>query len=238
MGPFVRESLDIPLPFSVHVSQCDHLQTSLAGVTWLPGAFLRPVSSVKDHSPNCPSSEESGGRTAAFSMMVAVFAVSLLPGLVLAQCPVAGTIGCGQVINSTTVGGPSNINLYSCVAWNESGPELIYEFVSVDHAIVNVGLSNLGGIDLDLFVLPESCDPNQCLAFGNNVATFSAQKDETYYVVVDGFTGAAGSFTLTMSCLFNSIFEDRFELQLPASAGRVSSRPFNAGQGSARLPPD
>ena len=193
---------------------------------------------MKDHCPNRLATREPAGRTAAFSMMVAIFAVSLLPGLVLAQCPVAGTIDCGQVINSTTVGGPSNINSYSCVGWIETGPELIYEFVPGDQAIVTVALSNLGGIDLDLFVLPESCDPNQCLAFGNNVTTFSAQQDKTYYVVVDGFAGAAGSFTLTMSCLFNSIFEDRFELQLPASAGHVSSLPFNLGQGPGRLPPD
>ena len=52
--------------------------------------------------------------------------------------------------------------------------------------------------DLDVFIL-SNCDKTNCLAVGDFVAT-CAVTPGTYYIVVDGYVGHVGTYTLTVDC--------------------------------------
>jgi hypothetical protein len=52
---------------------------------------------------------------------------------------------------------------------------------------------------LDTFIL-SSCDENSTLAYGDEVASFSNAPPSTYFIVVDGYQRASGSYTLDISC--------------------------------------
>jgi hypothetical protein len=112
-------------------------------------------------------------------------------------------LSCGDEDSWTNWGSGStnNIDQYSCVGWEESGPEYTYVFRPETSEAVNVCLSNLSS-DLDLFLVDESggCDGGNCAQFGNSCIGFDAVAGEQYYLVVDGYLGALGSFDIDLSC--------------------------------------
>ena len=60
-------------------------------------------------------------------------------------------------------------------------------------------------VDLDVFVVEDpgdgSCDPDlSCLAFGGTSTTFDAVAGRQYFIIVDGYEGASGDYTLTFTC--------------------------------------
>ena len=95
-------------------------------------------------------------------------------------------------------------NVYPCSGWDATGPELTFEFVADGTGQVTATLSDIEtGQDLDIYVLAEvgaGCDVNDCLGYGNTDVTFEVASGSTYYLVVDGYEGAAGSFTLDVEC--------------------------------------
>jgi hypothetical protein len=122
------------------------------------------------------------------------------------SCAVTQSASCGATVVSDTTdpNATSMISGYSCSSWDASGPELVYAFVASASGPVTASLSSIeAGQDLDIYVLEDvgtGCDADQCLAYGNSSATFTAVAGQTYYLVVDGYNGAAGSFTLEVGC--------------------------------------
>jgi cysteine-rich repeat protein len=122
------------------------------------------------------------------------------------SCTTDFALTCGERDGwSTTFTGATDlVDFYSCVPWNESGPEYAYTFTAPRSGAVTVAVTTSGGLDLDVFVLgPESagvCDSSTCLAGGDRAATFVATLGQTYYVVVDGYLGAEGSYEVSVSC--------------------------------------
>jgi cysteine-rich repeat protein len=119
-------------------------------------------------------------------------------------CAPAYDLACGSADSWSTenVGSTDLLDGYSCSTWNESGREYAYRFISDVTGDVTVNLSDLA-VDLDLFVVSESgagCDANGCVSHGDNTVTFAATAGETYYVIVDGFNGASGSYTIDLAC--------------------------------------
>lgn len=114
------------------------------------------------------------------------------------DCSNAISLNCGQTYNGTTVGQPSNVDLYNCVGWDQSGPERVHVITTTATGDITAALSNLS-VDLDVFIL-SSCSENACLAYGDDVATLNNAPPGTYYIVVDGYMGAAGTYTLTVNC--------------------------------------
>ncbi|RPJ49191.1 MAG: hypothetical protein EHM19_00970 [Candidatus Latescibacterota bacterium] len=114
------------------------------------------------------------------------------------DCTGAEAIACGQVVSSTTVGGPNNVAAYSCVSWTENGPEKVYVLTTTGINTITATLSGMT-VDLDVFLL-SSCSEAACIAYGNTIATATCKPAGTYYVVVDGYGTAAGAFTLTIAC--------------------------------------
>lgn len=116
-------------------------------------------------------------------------------------CANATTIECGQTVSGTTVGLSNNIVVYDACSNGqiESGPEKVYVITTLATGDLTASLSNLGSNDLDIHIL-DACDSNNCVARDDNSATYNDAPPGTYYIVVDGYQGAQGTFDLTVTC--------------------------------------
>ena len=97
--------------------------------------------------------------------------------------------------NGSTFGAPSYVSSYNCSNWYESGPEKVHVITTTVTGDLTATLSNLSS-DLDVFIL-SACNPSSGVAYGDNSATYSNAPPGTYYIVVDGYMGASGPYTLT-----------------------------------------
>ena len=103
-------------------------------------------------------------------------------------------------------GSTNAITTYSCnPTYNYSGSEYTYTFVAAADGPVTVTLANetAPNQDTDVLVLQDNglgCNPASCIASGTSSAQFTAKAGVTYYVVVDGYQGANGSYDLTFTC--------------------------------------
>ena len=119
---------------------------------------------------------------------------------------------CGQQVSGDTTGYPNGCQDYSCSAWTESGPEVIYSLsLPTDGTwAFTATLSNMGGVDLDVFVLSSSgCSSGQCLtpnSYGNQTVAVENVPGGQYYIAVDGYNGAAGSYTLDLTCNLRQVY--------------------------------
>lgn len=107
-------------------------------------------------------------------------------------------INCGQTISGNTNDGINNVNTYGCIGWNETGPEQVYMLTTTERSTISATISDAGA-DLDVFIL-EVCSETSCVAYGNAIATLADANAGMYMIVVDGRNGAAGSYSLTVSC--------------------------------------
>ncbi|MCF8298474.1 MAG: C10 family peptidase [Saprospiraceae bacterium] len=116
------------------------------------------------------------------------------------NCSGAYSLTSGTAYNGTTIGGNSNVSTYSGApsSWTETGPEKVHTISISGTTSLSASLTNLGTNDLDVFIL-SSCNNNACVAFGDNTASLTNATSGTYYIVVDGYGGASGSYTLTVS---------------------------------------
>ncbi len=121
-----------------------------------------------------------------------------LPATNALDCAGAISISCGDVVAGDNTNGVNNANLYSCVGWDESGPEVVYELVLATDMIVTATISNYSA-DIDIFLL-SACDENACLEYGGITLTSDCLPAGTYYIVVDGYNGATSAYDLAVSC--------------------------------------
>ena len=103
--------------------------------------------------------------------------------------------------DGTTADGMSRVDSYSgtgCFQSDETGREKVHTITTTAPGDLTATLSNLNGIDLDVFVL-DACDPeSSCVACGDVSATYNDAPAGTYFIVVDGNDGASGAYTLTV----------------------------------------
>jgi len=130
-----------------------------------------------------------------------------------AVCTAGWTLTCGgsDTWNNGYSGATDNIDYYPCVGWNETGPEYAYSFTPGSSTQVTVTLSNMTA-DLDVFVLDGSsgrCSSSACIAYGNTTTSFEASAGRTYYIVVDGYYGSVGSYTVNVSCATTAPGQER-----------------------------
>jgi len=119
------------------------------------------------------------------------------------SCAPIGTIACGQTVTGETTGNSGLIGPSPCGLREETGPEVVYTFDDPTAGSVRFTLSDLED-DLDLFVLQGACDTDRCAAWSatldDEVAVVDTTAGGPFYIVVDGFLGAAGPFTLRAEC--------------------------------------
>lgn len=125
-----------------------------------------------------------------------------------AVCADALPLRCGDRFNHSTLiqGRPNVWSGYSRTARLENGPETIYELTTEASCKATVRLTNLT-VDLDVLRL-EQCDPWSSTVAASTpldiqddeVIEFDTQAGVGDLVVVDGYAGAAGEYTISVDC--------------------------------------
>jgi hypothetical protein len=102
--------------------------------------------------------------------------------------------------DGNTMEGLPMVNTYSCDEWDYSGPENVHSITTTSFGDIAATLSNHAD-GLDVLIL-SGCDPDSCIAYaygpGTITATYTDAPAGTYFVVVDGYGGASGAYTLTV----------------------------------------
>jgi len=123
-------------------------------------------------------------------------------------CKPDWTLKCGgtDTWGNDKSGATDVVTTYGCSPFDYTGPEYTYTFKAPYDATVTVALSGEKA-DTDVIVLEaagQGCDPDQCRDWDYSSVTFEAEKDKTYYFVVDGYEGgvlpAAGAYTIKLTC--------------------------------------
>lgn len=108
-------------------------------------------------------------------------------------------ITCNARVVNTTAGAAAWAASYACAPWwPETGPERVFALTVNTTGTLDALLSGLQS-DLDVFLLADA-RTTSCLAHGDNSLTLPALAPGLYYLVVDGFNGAAGPFQLDVWC--------------------------------------
>jgi len=126
------------------------------------------------------------------------------------QCAFPIRLDCGNGFNHSTLihGRPNTWSSYSSTQRAESGRETLYGFSSPERAQVTVRLRNLH-TDLDLLLTPrcDSISSSKASSTPLDLQTeetleWTSKAGEFWYVVVDGYAGAEGDYTLEVDCVF------------------------------------
>jgi len=112
-------------------------------------------------------------------------------------------LNCGDQYVGTTSGLKNYYSQHGASGSGWTGGESVFEFTTTGGQVT---IDLIVNVDLDLFLL-DDCDPiNNEIARSTNGST----NDEmismnlaagTYYIMVDGFSGSAGNYTLNLTCL-------------------------------------
>jgi hypothetical protein len=121
------------------------------------------------------------------------------------DCSNAATFEIGKTIKGNTTNGKSNISTYNNDPWWQlTGPEIVHK-VEWTGGQMTIKLSNKSAA-LDLLLL-RSCNNNDVIASGGgNSGTKESSivtnlEAGTYYVIVDGWAGAKGTYDLSITQL-------------------------------------
>ena len=123
-------------------------------------------------------------------------------------CAPVAALTCGSTVAADTSnvndGTTTVIDGYATGVGNYSGPEIAYTFIASASHEVSFGFVDPKPADLDqdLFILDGAvgCTGEAAIERGFNSITFDAIAGSTYYLVVDGFAGAAGPFEAVLEC--------------------------------------
>ena len=142
------------------------------------------------------------------SSIASDYSLSITCGL---DCTSATSIQCNETLeDQNTDDGENNESAYDTddgLFVGYTGNERIFELVLDSAANITVTLSDIasnnGAIDLDLFILSDSCHSGEVIALsisdGNEDEVAQAVLEAgTYYIVVDGYRGASGTFNLSV----------------------------------------
>gem|GEM_PF-2170404 len=106
---------------------------------------------------------------------------------------------CRGVYHGDTTTGTAQIDRYACRPdWPETGPEHFYRLHTTTTQALTLVLSHPPGLDLDVFLL-EHEEPHRCYGADATLA-LTALPPGQHRIVVDGFAGSQGPYTLTVAC--------------------------------------
>lgn len=125
------------------------------------------------------------------------------------SCSAALPLECGDHFDHSTLiqGRPNAWSLYASTQRAESGRETVYAFTTPTECAVIARLTNLH-TDLDLLLVPrcDSVSSSKASSTPLDLQTdesisWTNPENQTSYVVVDGYAGAEGSYTLEVECI-------------------------------------
>lgn len=106
-------------------------------------------------------------------------------------------IGANEAVCGDTTGLPSNIDSYlPCSPWPETGGEIIYRLTLTEPTLFAARLD--AECDLDLALLGGCGAEDECFLVADTGIKTDVPVTGTYYLIVDGYNGAACSFCLTV----------------------------------------
>jgi len=136
-----------------------------------------------------------------------------------------GTLAYGSTTTLTgdTTGMVNNCDYYGVASWIESGPEFVYQFTLLENSILSIPTNAYDGIDHDQFLLDglttyesEGAWYTDGLAFVDETGTFDGiWGPGTYYLSVDGYNGAEGTFNF-------DLFVEQYAAPEPPAATAVN----------------
>jgi len=127
------------------------------------------------------------------------------PACPLPLCTPDWTLSCGSTDNwaNYNAGSTDVIDSYSCNGWTYDGPEYTYVFIAPVSKTIKFVLQDETA-ETDVLVLTAdaggTCDPVNCVAYGFSEVEFDAVAGTTYYIVVDGYAGAEGTYSISVEC--------------------------------------
>ena len=125
------------------------------------------------------------------------------PECAASMCTAALELECGESDSASTyASGSSNmLDTYEGCSnpFSYPGSEYIYAFTPQVSTGVTLSLSDESA-STDVMVLSAACESSACVSFGYDEGAFQAEAGVPYFIVVDGFSGASGSFTLSLEC--------------------------------------
>jgi hypothetical protein len=130
------------------------------------------------------------------------------PTPVFGECSPFATLSCGQTVTDNTATNPAaatQINGYLVNVGLYSGPELVYEWTAGGEAEVEFSMPGARPtqVNHDIMILDGSsgsCMSSNAVTWGFNSLLFEPEAGKTYYVVIDGYDGDAGEYTLELDC--------------------------------------
>jgi hypothetical protein len=116
------------------------------------------------------------------------------------SCQTAGALVCNTSTPGETTGKANNFSSYGC-GFDASGPEVLYTFSAATKTFIQVVLEEPGASKHNVYVIMGDCNPNVCVENDFDTVSWTAQPGESYIYSVDGYQGAFGSFTVTVTCI-------------------------------------
>jgi len=111
-------------------------------------------------------------------------------------------VTCGSVLVGEVTAGLNDIDQWSCQP-GLTGPENVYSVDVAGPATLRASLANETNPDLHVVISDSrsfDVQAPQCVARGTAQATVWGAETATYFVAVDGLSGASGSYDLTVTC--------------------------------------
>lgn len=115
------------------------------------------------------------------------------------DCSGAVSVSLGTTVSGDTNTGVNNVTTYSCSFYDESGPELVYILDLPNPTMFTIDLVPEAGVDLDLAVLDQCDEDLGCIIVSDAGIVTNSPVQGTFYLVVDGYAGAAGTFDLILT---------------------------------------
>ncbi len=122
--------------------------------------------------------------------------------------------GGGDGFNNAGPGSTNAIDTWQCADGTfskESGPEFTYSYVADCTGKATITLTNSASTGyLDLYILdgaqacvPTACTQHALMSAGKATATIAVTAGQKFNLVVDGYSGYSGDYTLTATCACN-----------------------------------
>ncbi len=120
------------------------------------------------------------------------------------KCTAYDSITCDSTFSGSTAGeGTTDLldEYLACSEWAEDGPEQVLSFHADCAGMAKVSFVE-SNADLDLFILDadQGCAAAGCIAFGGNKVVWETEENHDYFVVVDGYLGDSGDYTIETTC--------------------------------------
>lgn len=114
------------------------------------------------------------------------------------DCSGAVSISLNNSYTGSNVGAPNNVTTYGCSTWNESGGEVVYHLYLPTPKMWTANVTQTCDVDIAVLSACDETSPSCLIVVDSGVQT-NVPVSGDFYFVIDGYNGAACSFTFTIT---------------------------------------